>query len=167
MARISHVNALFGQRTAVTDGATGWLLSSSWRLVPRTCTVPRPVSATRRAGRGVRGRNGERVPALMSETRLASAHGLLLNVGRHDLLHHSVDGFRTAAAKLRLTNLLGLFVRFWMVVWGFSLLIGLMNIPMPLLIFVIGFAIVLAGFWAIWQTVTFWLWYGLWGAHSQ
>jgi hypothetical protein len=84
-----------------------------------------------------------------------------------DDLAAAADGFRAAAAKLRLTNLLGLFVRFWMVVWGFSLLIGMMNVLMPLLIFVLGFAIVLAGFWAIWQTVTFWLWYGLWGAHRQ
>jgi hypothetical protein len=32
----------------------------------------------------------------------------------------------------------------------------------PLFIFGMGFVLILAGFWAIWQTVTFWFWYGMW-----
>ncbi len=80
-----------------------------------------------------------------------------------DDLAAAADAFRTAAAKLRLTNLLGLFVRFWMVVWGIGLLIGLLDLFMPLIIFVLALVLILAGFWAIWQLVTFWLWYGIWG----
>jgi hypothetical protein len=72
------------------------------------------------------------------------------------------DGFRTAAAQLRLTNLLGLFARVWMVVWAFALLIGLLGPLMPLIVLVLGFVLILAGFGAIWQIVTFWFWYGMW-----
>jgi hypothetical protein len=79
-----------------------------------------------------------------------------------DELAAAADGFRTAAAKLRLTNLLGLFARFWMIVWGLSLLFGLLNFFLPLVIFVAGVVIVFAGFWAILQTITLWLWYGFW-----
>jgi hypothetical protein len=79
-----------------------------------------------------------------------------------DELATAADHFRNAASKLRLTNVLGLFVRFWLVVWGFSLLIGLFNVLMPLFIVLLGFGLIIAGFWAIWQTVTFWFWYGLW-----
>ena len=67
-----------------------------------------------------------------------------------------------AAARLRLTNLMGLFARFWMIVWGFALLIGLLSPLMPLIVFLLGFVFILAGFWAIWQMVTFWFWYGMW-----
>ena len=79
-----------------------------------------------------------------------------------DDLAAAADGFRTAAANLRLTNLLGVFARFWMIVWGVALLIGLLSPLMPLVIFVMGFVLILAGFWAIWQMVTFWFWYGMW-----
>jgi hypothetical protein len=79
-----------------------------------------------------------------------------------DDLAAAADGFRTAAAQLRLTHLLGLFARFWMVVWGFALLIGLLGPLMPLIIVVLGFVLILAGFGAIWQMVTFWFWYGMW-----
>jgi hypothetical protein len=81
-----------------------------------------------------------------------------------DDLAAAADAFRGAVAKLRLTNLLGVFARFWLVVWGFSLLIALLDIFMPLVILALGLVFVMAGFWAIWQLVTFWLWYGLWGA---
>jgi hypothetical protein len=79
-----------------------------------------------------------------------------------DDLAAAADHFRNAASKLRFTNVLGLFVRFWLVVWGFSLLIGLFNVLMPLIIILLGFGLIMAGFWAIWQMVTFWFWYGLW-----
>ena len=79
-----------------------------------------------------------------------------------DDLAAAAESFRIAAAKLRLTNLLGLFARLWMGVWGLALLIGLLSPLMPLIIFVLGFVLILAGFWAIWQMVTFWFWYGMW-----
>jgi hypothetical protein len=79
-----------------------------------------------------------------------------------DDLASAADHFRNSASKLRLTNVLGLFVRFWLVVWGFSLLIGLFNVLMPLIVILLGFGLIIAGFWAIWQMITFWFWYGLW-----
>jgi hypothetical protein len=33
---------------------------------------------------------------------------------------------------------------------------------MPVIIILLGFGLIIAGFWAIWQMVTFWFWYGLW-----
>jgi hypothetical protein len=80
-----------------------------------------------------------------------------------DDLAAAADGFRAAAARLRLNNLLGLFARFWMVVWGLALVLGLLGPLMPLVIFVMGLVLILGGFWAIWQTVTFWFWYWMWG----
>ena len=38
-----------------------------------------------------------------------------------------------------------------------------MHFLMPPLIVVLGFLFVVDGFWAIWQTVAFWFWYGMWG----
>jgi len=80
-----------------------------------------------------------------------------------DALADAADAFRSSAARLRLTNLLGLFVRFWMIVWGLGLVLSLLGPLLPLIIFGIGFVIILAGFWAIWQVVTFWFWYAMWG----
>jgi hypothetical protein len=79
-----------------------------------------------------------------------------------DDLAAAAEGFRAAAARLRLTNLFGLFIRFWLIVWGLGLILGLMGPLIPLFIFGMGFVLILAGFWAIWQTVTFWFWYGMW-----
>ncbi len=71
-----------------------------------------------------------------------------------DDLSAAADAFRTAVAKLRLTNLLGVFARFWLVVWGLSFLFGLLNFLMPLIIFLLSFVLVLAGFWATWHLGT-------------
>jgi hypothetical protein len=79
-----------------------------------------------------------------------------------DDLAAAADQFRNAAASLRLSNLIGLFVRFWLVVWGISFLIGLFQFLLPLFVFVMAIVVIIAGFWAIWQTVTFWFWYALW-----
>ncbi len=75
----------------------------------------------------------------------------------------AADAFRTDAARLGVTNILGLLARFWMVIWGLALIIGLLGPLMPLVIFGMGFVLIIAGFWAIWQMVTFWFWYGMWG----
>jgi hypothetical protein len=108
-----------------------------------------------------------RSAAGLTDSRGNERTGRLISRGSYSLLDdlaEAANRFRAAAAKLRLTNLLGLFARFWMIVWGLSLLIALLDIFMPLLILVLGMVFVLAGFWAIWQLVTFWLWYGLWGS---
>ena len=80
-----------------------------------------------------------------------------------DDLAAAADAFRSSAARLRLTNLLGVFVRFWMIVWGLGLVLGLLGPLLPLIIVGVGFLIILGGFWAIWQVVTFWFWYAMWG----
>ena len=80
-----------------------------------------------------------------------------------DDLAAAADAFRSSAARLRLTNLLGVFVRFWMIVWGLGLLLGLLGPLLPLIIVGVGFLLILGGFWAIWQVVTFWFWYAMWG----
>jgi hypothetical protein len=79
-----------------------------------------------------------------------------------DDLAAAAEAFRSAAARLRLTNLFGLFIRFWLIVWGLGLILGILGPLIPLFIFGMGFVLILAGFWAIWQAVTFWFWYGMW-----
>jgi hypothetical protein len=79
----------------------------------------------------------------------------------HDLTA-AADAFRAVAARLRFTNLLGLLVRFWLVVWGIALVFGLLGALMPLILLFSGLVLVVAGFWVIWQMVTFWFWYGMW-----
>ena len=61
--------------------------------------------------------------------------------------------FRSVMARLELTNLMGFFVRAWIAVWALALLIGLLTPLMPLVLFVLGFGVILAGLWAIWRTV--------------
>ena len=80
-----------------------------------------------------------------------------------DDLAAAADAFRSSAARLRLTNLLGLFVRFWMIVWGLGLVLALIGPLLPLIIVGVGFLLIVGGFWVIWQVVTFWFWYAMWG----
>jgi hypothetical protein len=84
-----------------------------------------------------------------------------------DDLAAAADAFRGAIAKLRLTNLLGVFVKFWLIVWGIGLLIGLLNVFLPVLVLMGGIVLTLVGFWVIWQVVTFWFWYGIWGTRRR
>jgi hypothetical protein len=80
-----------------------------------------------------------------------------------DDLAAAANAFRVAAARLGVNNVLGLLARFWMVIWGLALVIGLLGPLIPLVIFVMGFVLIITGFWVIWQIVTFWFWYGTWG----
>jgi hypothetical protein len=50
-----------------------------------------------------------------------------------------------------------------MIVWGIGLVIGLLGPLLPLIIVGVGFLVIIGGFWAIWQVVTFWFWYAMWG----
>ena len=79
-----------------------------------------------------------------------------------DDLATAAEKFRAAAAGFGLTNLLGLFVRVWMIVWGLSLLAGILNLLMPLILLAVGLVLVLAGFSSIWVAIFFGIWYGLW-----
>ena len=45
---------------------------------------------------------------------------------------------------------------------GPSLLAGLLNFLMPLILLAIGLVIVLVGFSSIWVVIFFGIWYGLW-----
>ena len=55
-----------------------------------------------------------------------------------DDLAAAAEKFRAAVASLRVTDLLGLFVRAWIVVWVIALMFGLLTPLMPLAIFFAG-----------------------------
>jgi hypothetical protein len=78
-----------------------------------------------------------------------------------DELAAAAERLRAAAARLRLTDLLGLFVRGWIAVWVIGILFGLLTTLMPLVIFLAGFLIILAGAWMFWRAVASWFWFGL------
>ena len=78
-----------------------------------------------------------------------------------DELAAAAERLRAAAARLRLTDLLGLFVRAWVAVWVIGILFGLLTTLMPLVIFVAGFVIILVGAWVFWRAVASWFWIGL------
>src|SRR5512135_1924043 len=70
--------------------------------------------------------------------------------------------FRSVMARLGFTNLMGFLVRAWIAVWALALLIGLLTPLMPLVLFVLGFVVILVGLWALWRTVASWFWFGMW-----
>jgi hypothetical protein len=69
--------------------------------------------------------------------------------------------FRRAVSGLRIMDLLGLFVRAWIVVWVVGIVLGLLTPLLPLAIFLAGFFIIFIGAWTLWQTISAWLWIGL------
>ena len=79
-----------------------------------------------------------------------------------DELAAAAERLRAAAARLRLTDLLGLFARAWVAVWVLGILFGLLTTLMPLVIFVAGFLIIFVGAWMFWRAVASWFWFGLW-----
>ncbi len=62
-------------------------------------------------------------------------------------------------ARLRLTDLLGLFVRAWIAVWVVGILLGLLTSLLPLIIFAAGFLVILVGVWIFWRAVGSWFWF--------
>src|SRR5208283_4247604 len=76
-----------------------------------------------------------------------------------DELAAAAERLRAAAARLRLTDLLGLFVRAWVAVWVIGILFGLLTTLIPLIIFVAGFLIILVGAWMFWRAVASWFWF--------
>ncbi len=78
-----------------------------------------------------------------------------------DELAAAAERLRAAAAKLRLTDLLGLFVRAWVAVWVIGILFGLLTTLLPLVIFGAGFLIILVGAWMFFRVVASWFWFGL------
>ena len=66
-----------------------------------------------------------------------------------------------AVASLRLTDLLGLFVRAWIVVWVVGLVFGLLTPLLPLVIFFAGLFIIGIGALTLWRTVSSWMWFGM------
>ena len=78
-----------------------------------------------------------------------------------DELAAAAERLRAAAARLRLTDLLGLFARAWVAVWVIGILFGLLTPLMPLVILVAGFLIIFMGAWMFWRTVASWFWFGM------
>jgi hypothetical protein len=78
-----------------------------------------------------------------------------------DELAAAAERLRAAAARLRLTDLLGLFARAWVAVWVIGILFGLLTTLMPLVIFVAGFLIIFVGAWMFWRAVASWFWFGM------
>jgi hypothetical protein len=75
-----------------------------------------------------------------------------------DELAAAAERFRKAVAGLKIMDLLGLFVRAWIVVWVVGLLLGLLTPLLPLAIFLAGFLVIFLGAWTLWQTVSSWFW---------
>ena len=78
-----------------------------------------------------------------------------------DELAAAAERLRAAAARLRLTDLLGLFARAWVAVWVIGILFGLLTTLMPLVILVAGFLIIFVGAWMFWRAVASWFWFGM------
>ena len=68
-----------------------------------------------------------------------------------DELAAAAERLRAAAARLRLTDLLGLFVPRRIAVWVIGILFGMLTSLMPVVIFVAGFLVILAGAWMFWR----------------
>ena len=78
-----------------------------------------------------------------------------------DDLAAAAEKFRAAVAGLRLADLLGLFVRAWIVVWVVGLVFGLLTPLLPLVIFFAGLFIIGIGALTLWRTVSSWMWFGM------
>ena len=78
-----------------------------------------------------------------------------------DDLAGAAEKFRAAVASLRVADLLGLFVRAWIVVWVIALVFGLLTPLMPLAIFFAGLFIIGIGALSLWRTVSSWMWFGM------
>jgi hypothetical protein len=109
------------------------------------------ISRTRRALAALSGRPDGRTP---DRGERQTSYVLI------DELAAAGQRLRAAFAKLRLTDLLGLFVRAWVAVWMVGILLSLLTALMPLIIFAAGFLIILAGGWMFWRAVAPWFWIG-------
>lgn len=78
-----------------------------------------------------------------------------------DELAAAAERLRSAAARLRLTDLLGLFARAWIAVWVLGILFGLLTPLMPLVIFACGFFVIFMGVVMFWRAMGSWFWFGL------
>jgi hypothetical protein len=78
-----------------------------------------------------------------------------------DDLAAAAERFRRAVAGLKVTDLLGLFVKAWIAVWVVAMLLGLLTPLLPLVILLAGFFIIFVGAWTFWQTVSSWVWFAM------
>ncbi len=78
-----------------------------------------------------------------------------------DELATAAERFRSAASRLRLTDLLGLFVRAWIAVWVVGILFSLLTSLLPLVIFFGGFLVILIGAGIFFRAVGSWFFFGL------
>ena len=77
-----------------------------------------------------------------------------------DELATAAERFRSAASRLRLTDLLGLFVRAWIAVWVVGILFSLLTPLLPLVIFFGGFLVILIGAGIFFRAVGSWFGFG-------
>ncbi len=162
-AELSRLRSSEGRGTGVllpTDAHAGGIsrIESLFARAEESITAD-PIGAADLIGRGRRTLRELSEPEARGHglaTRSAPSESIL------DDLAAAAERFRAAAAGLGLANLLGLFVRVWMVVWGLSLLAGFLHLLMPLILLGVGLVLVLAGFSSIWVVIFFGIWYGLW-----
>jgi hypothetical protein len=79
-----------------------------------------------------------------------------------DDLSASFNQLRRAATELFRTSFVGAFVRGWMVFWVLGLMLVFFTPFLPLAIVLLGFLVILAGFWTLWRIVASWFWFGMW-----
>ena len=79
-----------------------------------------------------------------------------------DDLSASFNQLRQAATELFRTSFVGAFVRGWMLFWVLGLMLVFFTPFLPLAIVLLGFLVILAGFWTLWRIVASWFWFGMW-----
>jgi uncharacterized membrane protein YgcG len=109
----------------------------------------------------VRSRQALAAATVRPDQKPTRPRGARPSYGPVDEVAAAAAKFRSVMARLGFTNLMGLLVRAWIAVWALALLIGLLTPLMPLVLFVLGFVVILAGLWAIWRTVASWFWFGM------
>ena len=79
-----------------------------------------------------------------------------------DDLSASFNQLRQAATELFRTSFVSAFVRGWMLFWVLGLMLVFFTPFLPLTIVLLGFLVILAGFWTLWRIVASWFWFGMW-----
>jgi hypothetical protein len=79
-----------------------------------------------------------------------------------DDLSARFNRFRQAVTELFRTSHAGAFVRGWMLFWVLGFMLVFFTPFLPLAIVLLGFLVILAGFWTLWRIVASWFWFGMW-----
>ena len=84
-----------------------------------------------------------------------------------DDLAASFNQLRQAATELFRTSFVGAFVRGWMLFWVLGLMLVFFTPFLPLAIVLLGFLVILAGFWTLLGIVASWFWFGMWQGGAE